>query len=71
MSHRNKWVHKLRPYMEEYEKVSELYHQGKDLIGIHMTNDFNDGYEYEIFESEYGVLIGRRKDGKREVLLDL
>ena len=71
LSLRKKWKRKLRKYIVQYDAAYDTYYSKIGAIERRMNKDFDDGYEYEIFTSEYGVIFGRWKDGKREALIDL
>ena len=60
--------HKLKPFALRYIKAQDKFYKEIQRIEKAMTKHFNDGYEYEIFNTDYGWLIGRIKDGGGEVL---
>ena len=62
------WIKTLKPFRDEYIKLNFNYSKKIARLSKKMTKFFNDGYEYEVFESEYGWFFGRVKDGNRKVL---
>ena len=71
LSLRKKWKRKLRPYIVQLFALNSTYYSKIGKLERQMDKDFNDGYEYEVYFGDGGVIFGRWKDGKREGLIDL